>query len=530
MSHQWTNLYRPSNREAFVGNPKAVTDTVKWVKKWKRGKPPKKRALFLYGPPGVGKTSMAQIIANEYGFDLIEINASDARNKSSLEDRLGKAIKQNMNLFGERRLILLDEMDGLSGSSDRGGVSYIAKAIDRSSAPMILVANTVKEHMYSKFRSILRKVKSIEFKPVSTDEVVARLDFIAGEEGVDVDPDTLFMIAVQSEGDLRSAIIDLETVSQGRTKVTQDSLNVLNTRDRSALTGEILNRIFTASTLKEAKKTINQSMISYDDLYDWIFENIPTVLDDPRERLEAIEMMAKADIYQNQARWNDYRLLKYTFDLMTGGVAFSRVKSEGTGYHKQLNKVLLSSGVSPSRISSSESSEGIIIEPNSWLGKPVWSKLNKSLRGLGARWVYGRNVWILPYYKEPQAKWRYIKSYHSRRRLKSVTQRIGEYTHTGASRAKTETLPLLSYMIRNSPEMYESTLRWMTNLPDRKIDYIRNQAFEKKPSDYVYIKNYGKYKERTVRKRIEEAKKKRESDLKNIKRWLSDEKKAANWK
>jgi DNA polymerase III delta prime subunit len=530
VNQPWTNLYRPSRREDFVGNAAAVAEIEKWAKQWQRNKPPKKRALFLYGPPGIGKTSIAQVIAKGHDFDLIEINASDARNKSTLEEVLGKAIKQNMNLFGKRRLILLDEMDGLSGTSDRGGVSYIAKAIDESSAPMILVANTVKEHMEGKFRAILRKVKSIEFKPISTEDIVTKLDLIAGEQGVNVDPDTLFMIAMQSDGDLRSAIVDLETVSSGKETVTEDDLVVLNGRDRSALTVDILNRIFCATILREAKQTIRQSMISYDDLYDWIFENLPTVIDDPVERLAAIEMMAKADIYQSQARKNDYRLLKYMFDLMTGGVAFTREKSEGTGYRGQLDQVIMSAGLHPSKIGTSESSEGIVIKPNGWLGKDIWSKLNTSLRDVGAKWVYGRNVWVLPYYKEPQTKWRFIKTFHSRRRLKSVAQRIAHHTHISSARARTDVMPLLSYMIRNNREMYDTTSEWMTNIPESKLSYLRTGSFDKSPRDYVNIDNYAKYKQRETQKRIEEAKKQKESDLKNIQRWLDDEKKAATWK
>lgn len=102
----------PSKLEDFVGNTAAVVEIEKWVKQWQRNKPPKKRSLFLYGPPGIGKTSIVQVISKKYDFDLIEINASDARNKSTLEEALGRSIKQNMNLFGKRRLILLDEMDG----------------------------------------------------------------------------------------------------------------------------------------------------------------------------------------------------------------------------------------------------------------------------------------------------------------------------------------------------------------------------------------------------------------------------------
>ncbi len=529
MSQSWTHLYRPKKREDFVGNPSAVAAIEKWLENWKK-KPPKKRAIFLYGPPGIGKTSIAQVLANEHDFDLIEINASDARNTSSLEEALGKAIKQNVTLFGQRRLILLDEMDGLSGSNDRGGISFIAKAIDDSTSPMILVANTVKENMESKFSSILRKVTSIEFKPITFQETYETLEKIAEDQGIKVHPDIFDMIAMKTEGDLRSAIVDLETISSGKTVVEPGDSDVLNKRDRQDLTPNILNRIFSATSLWEARQTIRQSMISYDDLYDWIYENLPTVIDDPIERVNALEMMARADIHQRRARSYDYRLLKYMFDLMTGGVAFCRHKSEGTGYKDQLNSALRSVGLPPSKLSTQETQEGIMIKPNGWLGKDVWGKLNNNLKEIGAKWIYGKNVWVLPYYKEPQLKWRYIKTYHSRRRMNSVTSRIAYNCHTSTDKVRNEILPLLTYMIHNSEEMFTETEAWMTNLPDRKLDHLRYMSFDKSPSDYASLENYAKYKQREIEKQIEEAKKQKETDQKNIQRWLDDQKKLAKWK
>ena len=530
MSQSWTSLYRPTQREDFVGNTAAVEAVEKWLVKWKKNKPPKKRAVFLYGPPGIGKTSIAQVLAKEYDFDLIEINASDARNKSTLEEVVGKAIKQNVTLFGQRRLILLDEMDGLSGTNDRGGISFIAKAIDDSTAPMILVANTVKENMETKFRSILSKVTSIEFKPLTFQETYDALDRIAAKQDIKVNPDALDMIAMKVDGDLRSAIVDLETISRGKTEVNLEDTEVLSQRDRQDLTPNILNKIFTATNLQEAKQTIRQSMISYDDLYDWIFENLPTVIDDPYERAEAIELMAKADIYQTRARTYDYRLLKYMFDLMTGGIAFTRDKSPGEGYKDQLNIALRSAGLPPSKLTTQDSAEGVIIKPNGWLGKDVWSKLNGNLRDIGAKWVYGKNYWVLSYYKEPQTKWRFIKTYHSRRRMNSVTSRIAYECHTSTDKVRSDILPLLTYMIQNNQQMYMETEAWMTNIPDKKLDHLRYMSFDKTPQDYASLENYAKYKQREIEKQIEDAKKQRETDQKNIERWLSDQKKTANWK
>jgi DNA polymerase III delta prime subunit len=530
VSQPWTSLYRPKRKEDYVGNALAVAEVQKWLTSWKKNKPPKKRAIFLYGPPGVGKTSIAQVLAFELEFDLIEINASDARNKSSLEEVLGKAIKHNVTLFGLRRLILLDEMDGLSGTNDRGGISFIAKAIDESTAPMILVANTVKENMEDKFSSILRKVTSVEFKPLTFQEVYEQLEKISEDQGIKIHPDVLDRIASMTEGDLRSAIVDLETISRGKDFVRPEDTDVLSTRDRQDLTPNILNKIFSTRSLWEARQTIRQSMISYDDLYDWIYENLSTVIDDPHERVKAMDIMSRADIHENRARSTDYRLLKYMLDLMTGGVALTRDKSEGTGYKVQLTVAIRSVGLPPNRLSTQETAEGVMIKPNGWLGRDVWGKLNNNLRGIGARWIYGKNVWILPYYKEPQLKWRYIRTYHNRRRMKSVTQQIAYHCHTSSDKVRNDILPLLTYIMRNNEVMFKETETWMTKIPDKKLDYLRYMSFKRSPSDFTTLENYSKYKQREIEKQIEDAEGQKTTDLKNIERWLEDEKKLANWK
>ena len=524
----WTSLYRPKARGDFVGNKQAVEELEKWIRSWRKN-PPKKRAAFLYGPPGIGKTSVAQVLAREYDFILVEINASDTRNKGSIEETLGKAVKQNITLFGQKRMILLDEMDGLSGRQDRGGVSAVSKIIDQTMSPMILVANTIEENMKVRFRAILKKVKSIEFKVISSAQILSKLEYISEDQGKEVHPDVLMEIAMKSNGDLRSATNDLETITSGKKTVSPDDLTAISHRDRLDSTPNILDKIFTSRDFREARRTINQSMIKYDDLYEWINENIPIVLDDPYERLEALEALARADVYQKRARTNDYRLLKYFFDLMTGGIAFARKNSKGEGYRDQLNAVILGAGLNPSLISTINVPEGIMVKPNRWLGKDKWADLNAGLRGLGARWVYGRNVWMLQYYREPQAKWRLIRTYHSRRRMNSVTRRIAVKTHTSSARARNEILPFLRHMIRGNEAAYNEVSTWMLEAPDKKINHLRNMSYKKKQSDFVSLENYAKYKQREMKKMIDSSAKESETELKYIERWLSDEKKNAIW-
>jgi replication factor C large subunit len=524
----WTSLYRPKERGDFVGNEQAVEELEKWIRSWRK-KPPKKRATFLYGPPGIGKTSVAQVVAREHDYVLVEINASDTRNKGSINETLGKAVKQNVTLFGQKRMILLDEMDGLSGQQDRGGVSAVSKIIDQTTSPMILIANTIEENMQDRFRSILKKVKSIEFKSISSDQIISKLEYISEDQGKQVHPDVLMEIAMKNNGDLRSATNDLETITSGKKTVSPEDLAAISHRDRLDSTPNILDKIFTSRDFRGARRTINQSMIKYDELYEWIYENIPIVLDDPYERLEALEALARADIYQKRARMNDYRLLKYFFDLMTGGIAYARKNSKGEGYRDQLNAVIMGAGLNPSLISTINVPEGVMIKPNRWLGKEKWADLNTGLRRLGAKWIYGKNIWMLPYYREPQAKWRFIRTYHSRRRMKSVMRRLAVKTHTSSANVRNEILPLLKHMIRGNEAVYNEISTWMLEAPDKKIDHLRYMSYKKKQSDFVSLENYAKYKQREMKKMIDNSVKETETELNNIERWLSDEKKNAKW-
>jgi hypothetical protein len=337
-------------------------------------------------------------------------------------------------------------------------------------------------------------------------------------------------ISLNCSGDLRSATTDLEIIARNRDIVSLEDTKVVDYRTRLDFTPNILNKIFSSGSLQEARKTINQSMIKYDELYDWIYENIPIVLDDPKERFLALDALAKADIHQKRASKNDWRLLKYFFDLMTGGITISKKNSKGEGYRRQLITAILRSGLSPSMISIIVVPGGIQVKPNRWLGKEKWSQLNASLRGFGSNWIYNEKLWLLPYYREPQSKWRYIRSFHSRRRIKSVTKRLAANTHTSSMRAKNDILPILNYMIRKNKEMYEEISKWMLEPPINKLDNLRYMSFKKKPSDFVSLENYAKYKQREINKMIKKVSDETEIDTVNIKRWLAYEKKNAIWK
>jgi len=466
----WSARYRPRAKADIVGNQAAVDMLDEWLRSWGRG-PPKKRAAFLYGPPGTGKTSTVQALAAEHGLDLMEVNASDTRNKAQIEELLGRAATQTVNVFGRRRMVLLDEMEGVSGQKDRGGITAIADLVKSTMSPVVMVATTIGENMEEKFRGLLDKAVLIEFQPIPSQEVVIRLEAIARENGVTVHPEALETLAVKNGGDLRSAINDLETAARGRTQLRPEDIQWMGERDRQDTTPNLINRIFSARTLWEARQAIGMSMIPPEDLFDWIYENLPIIVDDPDERLEALEALARADVYQKRARSADYRLQKYMFNLMTGGVAFAKKRSRGLGLMRQVQGVFSGCGLPPSSFQTSETREGVVVSPTRWLGRDKWGALNATLRGVGGKWVYGQNVWVVPYLREPQGKWRNIATYHARHRTRDVASKLAHATHTSTQEAATETLPLLKIIYRSGQEAAEGIDSWL-DLEDKEREFM----------------------------------------------------------
>lgn len=317
----WIIKYRPKNVDEVIDQDGAKQKLLEWLKLWERGAP-EKRAIILYGPPGCGKTSLVEAISKTYGYELFEMNASDSRRRSDIE-RLAKMASQTTGLTGKKRLILLDEVDGLDPRADIGGVEALVEVIRSTRNPIIMTANNpYREHL----RPLREFSEIVPMDRLKEKHVLAVLNQICFAERIRCDQDALEEIAKKSEGDLRSAINDLEAVATLNKAVTIEMVRTLTTyRDRVYAPWEALRKLFTAKYIFQAKNAISSTDLTPDEFIVWINEHIPSYYDSDTEIWRAYEALSRADVYLGRIiKTQNWDLLSFAMDLAGPGVALAR--------------------------------------------------------------------------------------------------------------------------------------------------------------------------------------------------------------
>jgi replication factor C large subunit len=324
----WTVKYKPKTLKDVVGNAEAIQNFVNWVKSWQKGAP-KKRAAFLYGPPGIGKTVSVEALANDFQMELVEKNASDYRTEEAIKRFAGLA-SQYGSLFGGRRIILLDELDGLTGTADKGGVKAITDIVKTAQCPIVLIANNAYDPRFSNLRSYCLL---IEFKKPPASDVLKHLKRICLSEDIDVEENALKFIAQRSEGDVRSAVNDLQALAQGKKRLTYEDVSWLGYRDRQEVIFTVLRMIIYGKTCEGARRAVDMADVDLDMLFEWIYENVPAHLSDPHDLARAMNALSLADVYRGRIRsTQDWSFIRYVIDFMTAGVAMARVNTKASGW------------------------------------------------------------------------------------------------------------------------------------------------------------------------------------------------------
>lgn len=318
----WVIKYRPKRVDEVFNQEDAKKKLIPWIKQWTVGRPPSKRAALLYGPPGVGKTSLVEAIANEYKFELLELNASDYRSYEAIKRTVGVAANK-MPLYGNGIIILLDEIDGIAPREDSGGLRALLEIIPETRNPIIMTAN---DPWKQQLRPLHQVAELIPFKALTINQVVAILQRICDLEGLECEREALRYIAEVERGDVRAAINDLQAVAEGYGRVTLTLVKMLvRGREKKNEIFVTLNQIFYADKAWKARNAINNSQEDYETVIAWLNDNIPRKYEDPEDAFRAYDALARATLMLSRAKFGgNWSLLPYVFILAGPGVALAR--------------------------------------------------------------------------------------------------------------------------------------------------------------------------------------------------------------
>ena len=312
----FTEKYFPKNLSEFIGNSGILESVKRWAELWNEGK--KQTPLLLWGAPGVGKTCLAHLIASEFDWGLFEMNASDLRTKDVIEKVAGAAAL-NTSFSGKPRLVLLDEIDGLN-AKDRGAAAAILAIIRDSKNPVILIANEI--YSDKKLSTIRVACKTLEFKKINYLSIAKFLEEICEKEEIKYEKEAVKELAKNSSGDMRAALLDLQSLSNSEINLTE--VNSLSCREREEKIFEVMKHIFQAHDFYEARNSVFSSEVSKDLLFRWVEENIPRQYSG-KEVEDAFASLSKADLYNSRIyRRQNYSFLKFYCDFMSAGVALAK--------------------------------------------------------------------------------------------------------------------------------------------------------------------------------------------------------------
>ncbi len=277
---------------------------------------PKKKALILYGSAGTGKTSLALAAAKENDFEVLELNSSDLRNRAQLEAVLKPATEQR-SLFKKGKILLVDEVDGVTGT-DIGGIPELIRLVETTKFPMIMTCNDVWQ---SKLSQLRQKCKIVEMKALQSSTIFEILKKVAERENIRKNSEFLNKIAIKSQGDIRAALNDLQSYASGDI----DDVDSSEKRDVEDNIFNILKKVF-----KERQPFLDifdSTKMSLDEILLWIEENIPKEY--KNEALaKAYYALGNADVFRGRIYKNQsWRFLVYQNIFQSAGISFAKLNA-----------------------------------------------------------------------------------------------------------------------------------------------------------------------------------------------------------
>lgn len=320
----WCEKYRANSFSEVKGQDFAIEKVKIFLKQF-----PKKKSAVLHGPPGVGKTSLAYALASELDLEILELNASDLRDKEKIGQIIGPA-SLSQSLFKRGKIILIDEVDGIS-ARDRGGLSELLSILERSAFPVVVTANDIWQQ---KFNLLRQKSELVQLKELDYKVVLDILRSICFKEACRVNDEVLTSIAIRARGDIRASINDLELLAKSNETLIVKDMGERN-KEQSIFTA--LQYIFKNSKLDTKMIDVfDEVKMEIDEIFLWVEENTPLEYRGV-ELAKAMDALSRADVFRGRIHRQQYwRFMVYEYFFLGAGIAASKkvIKAGWVNYKK----------------------------------------------------------------------------------------------------------------------------------------------------------------------------------------------------
>ncbi|MFH1364230.1 MAG: hypothetical protein ABIH52_01110, partial [Candidatus Aenigmatarchaeota archaeon] len=230
---------------------------------------------------------------------------------------------KQMSLFSKGKFILVDEAEVILRLS-RGSSAGIKKLIQESKFPVFILVN---DGWNQRLRSLKESCDVIKMKKVHMYDIMKRLKYICDQEKIQLNGNPVRALAKWSNGDMRSAINDLQIAIRSDSLEEKD-LEFLGYRERKGDVFSTLPKIFSSRNIKASRNAIRESDKDSDEIFLWVETNLASIITRPEDLANSYDLLSKADIMRNRVRMRqNWRFKGYMVDLISGISLFKNEKS-----------------------------------------------------------------------------------------------------------------------------------------------------------------------------------------------------------
>ena len=296
ISELLVDKYNPKVITDIIGNQQQLRNLEIWLDNWDNcilhghkneiNKTSKKnsknenvnaRAAIISGPPGIGKTSSVRVLTKNKGYRTFELNSSDKRNKDTINNSVGFLMNNTTlssidNSTNTKNIIIMDEVDGMAGNEDKGGIKALIDIVKKTKVPIIFICNDI----YSpKLKTLINHCYNIKFFKPDKRQIVLRLMDICKKEGIIADNQMLSYLVESFGNDIRQTINYLDLYSRGN----KNNNNLKNNcdeakKDKSVTVGSFDITKILLNKIESSKLNFEQKL----DLFFVDFDLIPGMM------------------------------------------------------------------------------------------------------------------------------------------------------------------------------------------------------------------------------------------------------------